>query len=396
MRKGNGKINNFLNWADSRYGNGRDEKSVPLSTSSSQSSTLPQPTITYDIRNNRIYPESQTSPAVYEISQAQLRIAKAREENLALKRIIAQKNIQNNSPLPQYLQNTSTSSIPQNKSSISSIKQNPHSSISPSNIQSSSTQPNLENNKNVEHYEIQPTSNSSLPVPPSNNSTTPPVLQVDPLPETISHVPPQTKKISKNNEKRKLRKEKESAQRILLQQSIADLQRFSEHLDATIDDNKKLLLGDLPLLDTKFNLMDMKITEAEREKKKKMKLEEKQKRQKLKLQMDSLLQGQNLNILPLWRHRLRGTINPKPEEVLKGKSMFRVAYYMVMHFYVKPRLSVQNRKAQTKSSEMDSLLKSLLLFIDNTSHWLGKLIKIPISSIIQVPFLLLIFSNLIG
>lgn len=393
MKKGNGKINNFMNWADTRYGHAKEEKSnsIPLT---SHSPPLPQPTITYDIRNNRIYPESQMYSQPNEISQAQMRITKAREENLALKRLIAQKNIQNTTP------SVSTSPQIQDKRPTDSFLHHSHVSSTlqvPSEANNKSNTEGNQKNRPHEHTNNQnrsPTESNvlhpNISRPTSNHSPTP--ITSPSLPVVESDFPPRPKKTSRKSEKRKLQREKEKEQRTLLEQSITDLKRFSEHLDAAIDDNKKLLAGDIPVLDSKLNQIDKKNAEADREKKKKMKLEEKQRRQRMKLQMDSLLQGQNLNILPRWRHRLRGNMNPKPEEILKGKGLFRVAYYLVMHFYVKPRLSIRNRKAQTKSSEMDSLLKSLLLFIDNTSHWLGKLVKTPISSIIQV-FCLPLYSH---
>jgi hypothetical protein len=414
MRKGNGKIGDFMSWADSRYGGGRDAK--PSSSNLASNPALPPPsTITYDIRNNRIFPDPYQQND--DVSQAKLRIAKAREENLALKRIIAEKSIQHNNhnpnSAPPVTGNQKSHSLPQSVNHQSDSQSDFH----PSPPHHESIHSHHEEHQNrvkrnpspvpieatSQPSRSRPTSNHSLPkqtssdslIPPSdsedlNSQSSKPPLHSSPSSSSSSLLPPKPKKKKKQKtseqiQKKKLQKEKESQQRNLLEQSLTDLKRFSHHLDAAIDDNKKLLNGDLPILDSKLNLLDQnKMTEAEREQKKKLKMEEKQKRQKLKLQMDSLIRGQILNILPRWRHRLRGNWNPKPEEILKGKSLFRVGYLMVMYFYVKPRHAIQHRKAQTKSSEMDSFLKSLLLLIDNTGHWIGKLIKLPISSIIQV------------
>jgi hypothetical protein len=419
MRKGNGKIGNFMSWADSRYGGGKEDK--PSSHNSSPNPALPQPsTITYDIRNNRIFPDPYHQNQNDEVSQAKLRIAKAREENLALKRMIVEKSIQNNHQ--NYNPAPSSNQIPSQIPSHSFPQSGYPQQESRSNL-SHSPPPHHESPHSRSHHEdhqnpakrnpspvptesmshparSRPTSNHSLSNQTSSDLPIHPPSHED-LDSQSAHrssisLPPKPKvknqnqkKIDKEKqkeriEKRKLQKEKQSEQRNLLEHSIADLKRFSNHLDAAIDDNKKLLQGDLPILLNQSNNKSMKMTEAEREAKKKLKLEEKQRRQKLKLQMDSLLRGQVLNILPRWRHRLRGNWNPKPEEILKGKSLFRVGYLMVMYFYIKPRRAIQHRKAQTKASEMDSFLKSLLLLIDNMGHWIGKLVKLPISSIIQV------------
>jgi hypothetical protein len=395
MRKGNGKIGNFVNWAESRYGGSVDEKQP----STQQSPPIPQPIISYDLRNNRIYPDQNQE--TNEISQAKMRIARAREENLALKRIIVQKNLQNNQPMtnPSDLR-----SIPFTSSKQGSNQKEQYSSPTLSSTQeSNSIRPyqNPDSSQSLRATSNEPIRHSPPTLEPTNLPLQAPLVPIihsppitpltqnepsssHPLSLPPSH-PSKENLISKKKQKKQIRKEKETEQRDLLSQSIADLKRFSSHLDAAIDDNKKLLLDENPLLtNSESKYSDLKLNELEREKKKRKKMEEKQRRQKLKLQMDSLLRGQVLNILPLWRHRLRGNVNPKPEEILKGKSLFRVGYLMVMHFYVKPRLTIHHRKAQTKASEMDSLLKSLLLFTDNTGHWLGKLVKLPVSSIIQV------------
>jgi hypothetical protein len=419
MRKGNGNIGNFVNWAESRYGGGaRNEKqSVPQAVPPA-AAPLPQPVLSYDLRNNRIYPDQNQE--ANEISQAKLRIARAREENLALKRIIVQKNLQNKTtaniidqrfaPAPSssskqgksYQEPTSSPmlSAPQETSSQPPYQMDtqsqPHRSMSREKPRDTSPSPSIESTHSSSQAPSVPLTHqpprATLPATPLTQpheaaSAHSPPSAPSPLSPSSSLLPPKQNQISKKKEKKLLRKEKAMEQRDLLSQSIADLQRFSNHLDAAIDDNTKLLLLTSTELasnsDSKSS--DQKMVEKEREKKKKQqKAEEKQRRQKLKLQMDSLLRGQVLNILPLWRHRLRGNMNPKPEEILRGKSLFRVACLMVMQFYVKPHLAIQRRKAQTRSSEMDSMLKSLLLFIDNTGHWLGKLVKLPLSSIIQV------------
>ena len=486
-------VENFKEWAASRYPN--DNQIKEQNSSSTTQQPQQEEIITYDIKGNKIYPQFPSSsssispsPSPFislpyntnninnngnDLSIAQQRIIKAREENLALKRNIVQKNLQRNINSISYLQNDkpfispriinndqseisnnsqySNSLQNQNIQNVSKQQQQPsHSQNQSQSIsqqqqqhqqyrsmisedepkitaQQLNTKPSSSSSFDFNNFETKEQSqlptNQKLNKPPSslnennvNNTIKKPITSnptttntttffdnnseaeslnnrtennkpSDSMSNSNNNSSNSSNEASKNKEKKKLKKLKQMEQHNLLKQTITDMKRLSDHLNAAIDDNQKLLAGELSLYESKGLINENNLPHEDYEKKKKQKQEEKQKRQKLKIQMDSLLQGQLLNILPLWRHRLRGNINPKSEEILKGKSLFRVACIVVLYFYVKPQISILNRKSQTRSSEMDSLLKSILLFLDNSGHWIGKVVRLPISSIIQVFFI---------
>jgi hypothetical protein len=77
-------------------------------------------------------------------------------------------------------------------------------------------------------------------------------------------------------------------------------------------------------------------------------------------------------------------MNPKPEQVLKGKSLFRMAAYTVLYFYAKPMVRVRVMRIMGRDMLKEDLTKSTLLNLDTCSSWLTGAIKVPLTSIMQV------------
>lgn len=116
--------------------------------------------------------------------------------------------------------------------------------------------------------------------------------------------------------------------------------------------------------------------------------EENIRRKEIKDKINSLLQqyDKSNDRIPMWRHRMRGNFMPRPEQVLKGKALFRGVALAVWVFYAKPKVAVLNRKRNKKSTEEENFSKTLLLFRDACSSWLAKLNRLPVQSIQQVCF----------
>jgi hypothetical protein len=84
---------------------------------------------------------------------------------------------------------------------------------------------------------------------------------------------------------------------------------------------------------------------------------------------------------PLWRHKMEGNLNPNPDELLKGKALFRVAVYMVIFAYTGPYLEWKRKKLASREKETNELNKALTVFADSCDTWVAKSIEMPLLSI---------------
>jgi hypothetical protein len=113
--------------------------------------------------------------------------------------------------------------------------------------------------------------------------------------------------------------------------------------------------------------------------------EENLRRKEIKDKINSLLQqyDKSNDRIPMWRHRMRGNFMPRPEQVLKGKALFRGIALAVYVFYAKPMVQVLVKKREKRSAEEENFSKTLLLFRDACNSWMAKLNRLPIQSIQQ-------------
>lgn len=131
--------------------------------------------------------------------------------------------------------------------------------------------------------------------------------------------------------------------------------------------------------------MNMRVLNDKEALEKKRIEEEKVKRKEAKDRVRSLLmryERDNHTLkTPLWRHKLRGSIAPPPELVLRGKSLWRVIARALILLYIRPHLHILNRKKATRIQEREFLERTLLLYSASCDHWIGKLVRIPLLSL---------------
>jgi hypothetical protein len=113
--------------------------------------------------------------------------------------------------------------------------------------------------------------------------------------------------------------------------------------------------------------------------------EENQRRKEMKDKINSLLRqyDKSDDKIPLWRHRLRGNFMPRPDQVLRPKNIFKGIICAVFVFYSKPKIAALRKKRAKKLMEEENLVKTMTLFRDACHSWMGKLARVPISSIVQ-------------
>lgn len=113
-------------------------------------------------------------------------------------------------------------------------------------------------------------------------------------------------------------------------------------------------------------------------------LEERKKRAEARKKIDSMLENDNLEFkIPRWRHELKGNMDPKPDLVLKGKSLFRMAAFLVLYFYAKPIVRVRITRVMGREMLREDLHKAILLALDTCGTWLCSAIRVPLTSILQ-------------
>lgn len=107
-------------------------------------------------------------------------------------------------------------------------------------------------------------------------------------------------------------------------------------------------------------------------------------RAKRKLEEMIKINAKTPAVMPLWRHRLNGRHDPPPETVLRGRRLFRLIAKAVMYMFIKPTVAVIRRKLNARESHRKDLQKTLRLLAGAFDDWLGKIVQLPVTSIVQV------------
>jgi hypothetical protein len=89
-------------------------------------------------------------------------------------------------------------------------------------------------------------------------------------------------------------------------------------------------------------------------------------------------------VMPLWRHKLNGRLDPPPETILKGKRLLRLIVRVVLYMFVRPTVAVMRRKLNAREVDRKDLQKTLKLLAGSFDDWLGKLVQLPVTSVAQV------------
>lgn len=117
--------------------------------------------------------------------------------------------------------------------------------------------------------------------------------------------------------------------------------------------------------------------------------EKKTANQENKKKFESLIKKSEGNPIrfPLWKHRMLRNdkyYNPPADTVLKGKSLWKAITISVIVLFVKPMVLVRRLKTKLKDKEKAELQRALLIYAETADDWLGKLVQLPIASIVQV------------
>lgn len=89
-------------------------------------------------------------------------------------------------------------------------------------------------------------------------------------------------------------------------------------------------------------------------------------------------------VMPLWRHKLNGRMDPPPEAILKGARLFRLIVKSLLMLIIKPIVQSLKRKLSLRERQRKELQKSLRIVAGSLDDWLGKIVQLPVSTITQV------------
>ena len=114
-------------------------------------------------------------------------------------------------------------------------------------------------------------------------------------------------------------------------------------------------------------------------------LHELKKRNLLKERIKNLVKSRSTStyMMPRWRHRLLGNSDPPTELIMKGVVLFRAIVRMVINLFIRPMIVVRDRNRATRVSEMSDLSRTMYAYFDHLNAWVGKLCKVPITSLVQ-------------
>jgi hypothetical protein len=119
----------------------------------------------------------------------------------------------------------------------------------------------------------------------------------------------------------------------------------------------------------------------------KAKLKEENKKDREKIQ--SLLSNQkhiesvDSMAKPLWRHKLLGNHTPPKATIISGRKLFRVIAWSVVVMIISPLNLVYQRKKKKAESSRRELDKSLRIMLESFAEWMGKVVQLPLVSIVQ-------------
>lgn len=159
-------------------------------------------------------------------------------------------------------------------------------------------------------------------------------------------------------------------------------------------------------LDTKANDHNKRLEDCKKEdkdSKKKLKEKKKQEKQEIKEKMEALLQPKDPNDtskqsiirLPLWKHKLQGQRKPPPEQVIKGKVLFKLIAISIIGLIVHPQLVIKKRKLQFYDHNKRKFAQTLQIILGSMEEWMAKTVQLPITSIVTVSLIIMMMIVMI-
>ena len=180
----------------------------------------------------------------------------------------------------------------------------------------------------------------------------------------LNYGPPTKQRVRRPNRKaNKFKQDNDS--------SKEDLRLFLAQLEGLIQENNALLIHPDELKESVTQELDEE------------QAQDKKKRNYLKEMLKNQISNKTQFAMPMWRHIAAGNHNPPPELVMKGIALFKCVANIVIALVVRPRLSVRDKQVNERNTEMRNLMKTLKLYIEPSTNWMGKIVKTPLQTVVQ-------------
>eukprot|EP01039_Chlorochromonas_danica_P004287 gene4287-4707_t len=89
-------------------------------------------------------------------------------------------------------------------------------------------------------------------------------------------------------------------------------------------------------------------------------------------------------ILPRWKHRLyHNNPNPPLQNIMKSGRLFRTIAWSLCVLVTGPLLEIYRRRGKYRDREKREFKHTLSLFIETLDDWIGRLIQLPLSSMVE-------------
>lgn len=171
-----------------------------------------------------------------------------------------------------------------------------------------------------------------------------------------------------------------------------------QHSHNYVDEHlKKSTEASISQPDPKLNELASKISQAVAENKNELDSKAKKNKNKKKLdkteliaenkkKIDSVMKknANSVILMPLWRHRRNGIMNPPPDKILKGKRLFRVIVKSLLGMFIRYSVVSYKVKLEMREKERQALTRALNIYSESMDDWLAKLVSMPLSSLQQV------------
>ena len=85
-----------------------------------------------------------------------------------------------------------------------------------------------------------------------------------------------------------------------------------------------------------------------------------------------------------YRHHFSGRPNPPIERILKGKRLWRAIAMGYIGIVIRPNIIITKVRKAARDRECQDFTNTIEVYSESSDIWLTKLVRIPLTSIIQV------------
>jgi hypothetical protein len=97
-----------------------------------------------------------------------------------------------------------------------------------------------------------------------------------------------------------------------------------------------------------------------------------------------------LHMLPLWKHKANGNNNPPRHLIMNNYRLFRIVAQAIFCLVVIPQSNIYKRRKAVMAHNKNEFSRTLHVVVESLGEWMGKIVQLPISSVVTVKILLVL------